>query len=212
MLPSCGPDCASEPQTTATHFSLKQQVADSIFKRSNQNVENVYLKYAKDQRGICQKDFFNACQEVRFDFASLEDTDELFINMDMNDDSFLDLSEFCRAMGTRSASEQFVLQTVPLHEIFLSALPRKHGRSPSDAFRELTRNEITEMAQAVSGVLETILVEKVDQLRESCEAAKAKEIHDGQSNSKFLVVELKAGNIQDYHNGLSGRVGEETSL
>ncbi len=192
--------------------SLKQQVADSVFRRSNQNIESVYLKYAKDQRGVCQGDFFNACQEVRFDFSGREDTDEIFINMDMNDDGFLDFSEFCRAMGTRSAAEQFILQTIPLHEIISSALPRKPGRSPLDAFRELTSGEITEMAQAVSGVLETILIEKVTQLRESWEAAMAKEIHEGQNSSKFLVIELKAGGIQDYHNGLSGRVGDETVL
>jgi hypothetical protein len=188
--------------------SLMQQVADSIFKRSNQNVEIVYLKYAKDHRGVCQDDFYNACKEVRFDFVSREDTDELFVNMDMNDDSFLDFSEFRRAMGTRSASEQFILQTVPLHEIISSALPRKHGVSPMETFRELTRYEITEIAHAVSGVLETMLVDKVSQLRDSWDAAKAKGVHNDKNNDKFLVVELKAGNIQDYHNGLSGRVGE----
>jgi formamidopyrimidine-DNA glycosylase len=102
------------------------------------------------------------------------------------------------------------LQTVPLHEIISSALPRKPGISPLDTFRELTHHEITEITQAVSGVLENILIEKVARMRESWEVAKAKEIHDGQSNSKFLVVELKAGGIQDYHFGLSGRVGAET--
>jgi hypothetical protein len=204
-------DCASAFQVTAnvTSFKLRQQVADSMFKRSNQNIEAVYRKYAKDQKGVCQDDFFNACQEVRFDFTSREDTDELFINMDMNDDSFLDLSDFRRAMGARSASEQFILQTVPLHEVVSSALPRKYGRSPLDAFRELNRHEIAEIAQVVSGVLETILIEKVSKLKESWEAAKAKEVHDGQNEAKFFVVELKAGSIQDYHNGLSGRVGEE---
>jgi hypothetical protein len=188
---------------------LKQQVAESMFKRSNQNVEAVYLKYAKDRRGIRQVDFFCACQEVRFDFASREDTDELFINMDMNDDSFLDLSAFRWAMRARSITEQFILQTVPLHEIISSALPRKHGRSPLDVFRELNGHEIAEIAQAVSGALEAILIEKVAQLRESCKAAKEKEIYDGQNDAKFLVVELKAGSILDYHNGLSGRVGED---
>jgi hypothetical protein len=127
--------------------------------------------------------------------------------MDMNDDSFLDFSEFRRAMSTRSASEQFILQTIPLNELVSSALPRKHGRSAIDVFRELTRDEITEMAQAVSGVLEIILIEKVAQLRESWDASKV--IHHGQNDAKFMVVELKAGSIQDYHNGLSGRVGEE---
>jgi hypothetical protein len=187
---------------------LRKQVADSMLKRSEPNVESVYRKYAKDDRGVCRDDFFDACQEVRFDFSNRENTEELFINMDMNDDSFLDLSEFRRAMNTRSASEQFILQTIPVHEIIVLALPRKQSRSPLVAFRELTRQEITEMVQAVSGVLETILDEKVVQLRESWEAAKAKEFLDGKSNAKFLVVEFNAGSIQDYHNGLSGHVGE----
>jgi hypothetical protein len=202
--------CASKPQTKAADVSLKQQVADLMSKRSNENIETVYLKYGKDARGISQKDFFRACQEVRLDFENRKDTDELFISMDMNEDGFLDLTEFRRAMGTRSAFEQFILQIVPLHEIISSALPRKSQRSSLEVFKGLTSHEITEMADAVSGVLETVLAEKVLQLRESWEAAQAKEAHDGPSNSKFLVVEwLKAGRIQDYHNGLSGRVGED---
>ena len=54
--------------------------------------------------------------------------------------------------------------------------PRKHGRSPLDVFRELNGHEIAEIAQAVSGALEAILIEKVAQLRESCKAAKKKEM------------------------------------
>jgi hypothetical protein len=199
-------DCEFETKTT--EILLKKQVADFFFKRSDQHVQIVYLKFATSELGLSQDDFFQACQEVRFDFSSREDTDELFVNMDMNDDGFLELSEFRRAMNTRSVFEQFILQTIPLHEIISSALPRKPGTLPLDVFRGLTCYEITDMVQAVSITLKNVITEKVVQLRESWEASKAKEFHNGENNSKFLLVELKAGSIQDYHNGLSGRVGE----
>jgi hypothetical protein len=53
-----GRECASAAQAMATVSALKQQVTDSMFKRSDQNILSVYSKFAKDQRGICQDEFF----------------------------------------------------------------------------------------------------------------------------------------------------------
>jgi len=81
---------------------LREQISESASRRTEKNLNGVYLNYAKDPKGVCQCDFFDACRAVRFDFTSRIETDELFISMDMNDDGFLDWDEFRRALNVLS--------------------------------------------------------------------------------------------------------------
>jgi hypothetical protein len=185
--------------------ALKTQLADARSRRSSTFIEAVYAKYATGCDGISKSKFWDACLEVRFDL-DYGDRDELIHSMDMNGDDLLDLEEFRRISDKRSTIEQFIAQAVPFHQLVSAALPQKTGMSPLEVFRELSPTEVHEIVLALSDELEATLCEKVELMRESFNAALAQS--SSSNNSKFAVEELKAGTIEDYRNGLSGRVGQ----
>ena len=183
--------------------SRQTQVAEARRRRSDQNIETVYKKYAKESGGISRNDFINACQEVKFGLISVEDADHVFSGLLLNENDLLELNEFRRIVNTQSPFEQFISKSIPFHELVFSAMPRLGGKSPFDVFRELSSTEISDIAGAICGELENIMKEVVDQMRFSFEAAQPQE-----RSSRFSVTELKAGNFEDYSKGLSGRIGK----
>jgi hypothetical protein len=201
-----------EPADSVTESAsaVRQQIADAMLKRGNENIEAVYRKYANDGCGICKKDFFDALYHVRLEEIKPDDADMMFDNMDMDNNGLLDLNEFRRAVSARSSFEQFIAQAIPFSELISTSLPRKKATDQLTTFMELTSAQISKIVRAISAELESLLTAKAKALRESYEAAAAKQISSdsASSASKFSVLELKAGNITDYHNGLSGRVGE----
>ena len=197
-------------ETEETASTVKEQIADAMLKRGNENVEAVYKKYANDGCGICKKDFADALNQVRLEEINQGDADVIFDNMDMDDNGLLDLNEFRRAVSARSSFEQFITQAIPFCELISTSLPRKKATNQMTTFMELTSTQISEIVRAASSELESILIAKAKELKESYEAAAAKK--NSTDNSKFSVSELKAGDISDYHKGLSGRVGEHMLL
>ena len=188
--------------------ALKAQLAEARLKRSNSHIDAVYTKYAKHLGGISQSDFLAACREVRSDLDFLDGWDEFFHSMDMNSDGLLDLDEFRHIVDKSSALELFISQAVPFHQLFSAVLHQKPGKDPLDVFRELSPTEVHDIVQAVSEELENVLNEKVAFLRESAQAALAQASIS--NTAKFTVEDLKAGTIEDYRKGLSGRVGEHS--
>ena len=184
------------------------QVAEARNRRSEQNIEAVFLKYAKDSGGISQADFFDSCQEVRFGLITAEDAGDVFRGLLLNANGVVELNEFRRIVNTRSPFEQFISRSIQFHELMSSALPQIIGKTSFELFRELTPEEISDISLAVCKELETILKETVLLMRERFEFAQPQQ----RSVLRFSVNELKAGNIEDYRKGLSGRIGDEKEL
>jgi hypothetical protein len=185
---------------------LRSQVLEAKLRRSAPHIDAVYSKYAADDRGISHSLFFKSIQEVRFDFKNEGDADALFENMDMDNDGFLNLDEFRRAVQSSSEMEQFISHSISIVEMISAALPRDDSKEPIDVFRMLTPLQITAISNAVSEGLAIMLSEKVAKLGEGFAAAEAKK--SGNSAAKFAIFELSAGSVQDYHKGLSSRVGD----
>ena len=183
----------------------EKQVAEARRRRSDENIQAVYAKYAKESGGISQEDFLNACQEVRYGLVSAEDADHIFRGMLLNEQDLLDLNEFRRIAKTYSPFEQFISKSIPWPELVSSALPQIVGKSSFEVFRELNSSEIPDITGAICKELEKILEENVTQMRFSFKTAQP--VQD--SSSRFSVTELKAGNVEDYRQGLSGRIGEK---
>jgi hypothetical protein len=196
-------------QSASASFALQDQIADAMLRRDEKNIEAIYMKYAKNGCGICKRDFLDALNHVRLEDIKSEDADEIFDDMDMDCNGLLDLKEFRRAVSAPSSFEQFINQAIPFSELISTALPKKKATNQLAVFMELTQTQISDIARAVSAVLKSILCTKAVELKESYDAAAAKnKTADNSSASKFSVVELKAGGISDYHKGLSGRVGK----
>ena len=193
-----------DDQLTCT---LKSQVSEAILKRSDAYVDAVYSKYAADDRGISHSEYFKASQEIRFDFTNEDDADALFENMDMDNDGFLNLDEFRRAVQSSSEMEQFLSHSLSVIGIISAALPRDDSRPPIEVFRMLTPAQITAVSNAVADGLVSVITEKIARLNKGFAAAEAKKAGSN-SAAKFAIFDLSAGSIQDYHKGLSSRVGD----
>jgi hypothetical protein len=199
----------SEFACVSPNSTLESQIAESKLEMSEERIKSVYQKYAQEPKGVSQEDFFDACQEVRYDLTSRDETDNLFNNMDMNCDSYLDSCEFGQALAAPSSAEQYFSQNIPTAKLVLSAIPRKRGISPLEVFMNLSKYEIASVVRALAVVMEKLLTEKAVELKQSYAAANEKR---GSSSSNEKFAQYLAGTIAEYHQGLSGRVGELSKL
>ena len=194
-------------------YNIRAQIVEARRSREDESVAVVFQKY-KSAGGIHRQNFLDALLEIRSDLADTTlAANELFDNMDMNEDEMLDLPEFRRAAHFRSSFQQLILQTIPFPELVSSALPYSKEKSQLNVFMDLSELQLAEISQALSLELQSILSENVKRLRTSRDAAQSK-LQSGNESSpaqKFSVDTLSAGDITDYHKGLSGRVGKQSS-
>uniref|UniRef100_A0A7S0M388 NAD(P)(+)--arginine ADP-ribosyltransferase n=1 Tax=Cryptomonas curvata TaxID=233186 RepID=A0A7S0M388_9CRYP len=195
-------------------LAVTERIADAMLKRGTENIEAVFKKYANNSSGVCKKDFYDALYHVRLEDIDRDDAEVIFDDMDMDNNGLLDLNEFRRAVSARSSFEQFIAKAIPFPELISTSLPRANGSNQLATFMELTSTQISVFVRAVSSELEFILTAKAKELKDSHKAAEAKAAEakenstdTASSASKFSVSTMQAGDISDYHKGLSGRVG-----
>ena len=77
---------------------------------------------------------------------------------------------------------------------------------------ELSLNEISEICKAFGQGLQGVLQQNVDILKQSLQAMHLKSKSDTSSSSpKFEICAINAGSIDDFHEGLAGRIGTDIS-
>lgn len=197
---------------------LKEQVQNLISNLQPDAVASVFVKYAlprREQEGkeevfvISRENFVLAMQEIRCGAFSKEELVELFSNMDVDDNHYLDQSEFARAVEASSPAELF-LQSLNVPRLFAAALPQKPGQDAMETMRLLSRPEIDAIVRATAGAISDELERKVAVLKAGSNSKENKEGSEDKNSAalKFAVDEMQAGNIDDYHKGLVQRVGK----
>ena len=182
--------------------------------REDSAIEAVYQKYENSCGGIDRQHFPDALCDIGSGHADTAQVDELFDNMDVNEDGLLDLEEFRRAASSRSQFELFIASTIPFAELLSYALPRLKGRSQMNIFMELTERQIADISEALSSELNSIISETVTKLKSSDAAAQSSvdSSRSGSAAEKYSLDTISAGDITDYHKGFSNRVGNSDHL
>jgi hypothetical protein len=140
------------------------------------------------------------------------DMKEMFNIFDTNEDGCLDFEEFKQVLQTPTEVEEWT-KSLPLHHLLADALPRysvKSQESKIDALENLTKlssTDINDVATAFSEGLSDILVKGIRHLKHGIQSKVNSPNMDKSLNGKFSVFTMNAGLIDDFHAGLSGRIG-----
>ena len=202
---------SSESQAGTSLFTeLKTQVEEACQRTTKENIDNVFNQYATGDgagRGIKLPEFKEALCSVRpeFHYLSEEETKQRFVDSDVEDKHVLSESEFTYALEKAFPLQQ-ALSRLPLHRMVESALPGFYTRNPDDhvnIFSSLSDSDIGCMVSAMVSALEKML-------RDTAHDLKRATSHPGSgsdnSGDKFSIT-MSGGSIDDFHAGLSGRVG-----
>ena len=122
------------------------------------------------------------------------------------DQRSLGLDEFQQAAQGKWAGEVWA-QSLPLAQLLSDALPDCAKCHRLRAISSLTAKEIRAVVEGFSEALERVLTERVESLRKSLLAMD--EYEEGpRPNRKFQVVSMSCGRIEDFHGGVTKRIGE----
>ena len=178
-----------------------------------QNHKDVFERHANAGK-ISEQSFISAMLELG-SASELEDSLRLFKEADIDDDGYLDLEEFCRVISTPSKLEQWC-NTLALGKLMSCCL---HSADDSiaaapDPLRIVSRLDQQTFSTIVDAFCEgaKCLLSQHAKRLSLCYSAldrKAAENADGSgSNAKFQTVAMNAGKADDFHRGMTDRVGE----
>ena len=180
------------------------------------HVKNLFQKYAdKGKRKIVSVSNFSAAIDELGLILESEGRDLLFKEADMDNDNGLDLEEFSRVINKTSKLEQWAT-TLPLAKLLAYCLPSLETgavNSTADSLRAVSRlstQDIVKAAQLVGEGVARVLEERVKDLKacyDNMDKKTAEELLNT-ANVKFQAFTMSAGKVEDFHKGLTERVGE----
>jgi hypothetical protein len=186
-------------------------------------LHNVFCKFC-DQRpkSALHSGDENLCNTLRiskpnffaaFDTLDLDHNESLFDEMDSDNANGLSWEQFLHATQIPSILGQWVQSMAlwkPLADILrLTVKSREAGLSFSDplhAVSGLTDEEIDTVISTFQHVARAVLRKEMNKLRNTFQTSRDDE-NECTESTKFQVQTTTYGNIDDFHSGLSGRVG-----
>jgi hypothetical protein len=126
-------------------------------------------------------------------------------NLGLECHALLDFEMFERVANHPTRMEEHV-RAIPLHKLFADAFADGEAE-PVLFFARLTEVDIKSVVQGVAEGLERLLAQHVERSRQVLEASKRKVVEPWDL-SKFQVAPMSCGRIEDFHAGLSRRIGE----
>ena len=189
-----------------------------FFLFDRQHVHSTFVKFADKATGrVCLTEFRHALQDLEIQ-TQAESDEQLFRDADIIQDGGLDLDAFERVISRPSELEQWC-STLPLAKLlgFCLEAPLAYAQGsgaaePSAPLRRLCNlsgPDIGRVADEFHKGLRRLLVEQTTKLKECFTELdrKAEEGSDG-AGAKFQTISMSAGRVDDFHKGLTDRVGE----
>ena len=187
-----------------------------------ERVHATFHKFAdKSTTRVPSASFPLALQELDIQMPP-DELQQLFKEADIDQDGGLDLEEFRRVIARPTELEQWC-STLPLAKLLSccleGTLAGAAAASPHAALADPVRRVCSMSPQDLDRVSEEfwvgsrrLLAEQASQLKR-CYAeldSKAAEVGDG-SSGKFQTFSMSAGTVEDFHKGLTDRVGAISS-
>jgi hypothetical protein len=211
------PTDESDEAGTAAHFAETSHVPRDLFekvdagfrKRNDGYLRKVFERHWEDEAAVISRGKLkNALEEVDIFFAKEEEVDTFLETMDISGDGVLDFEEFKRAVRFPGPIEQWA-KTMDLAQLLTDSIPVKEGIDALRALSQMSNTDIDDTCAAFIRGLKRMLAENVLNLRNSFETQDTRDAQADQHASKFEIFSLSCGRINDFHKGISGRIGED---
>ena len=215
--PSSGNSQIFESAPSCCPNVLREQVATGLKRRDKNFVKELFEKYCF--KNLSNHEGSKSAAYIRRDkiYALLQDSslnvteseaEELFDEYDANNSDGLDLSELQLLLQKPSQLSEWA-KSLCLHELLADAMPREAEIDPLRMVSALTPAVRRAVCEAVCDGLEVILMESSEILAKAfclTDERKKKNFIDG---SKFNILPVSCGKIDDFHAGVEGRIGAE---
>jgi hypothetical protein len=192
--------------TDTTHEKIRNQVQEGFLRRNTQHIQQTFdLHKDAVKQVILASSLGRALSDLGV-HAEATEIEEVLKPRDLNEDGGLDFQEFSSLVNMPSPAEEWVGE-LPLSQLVSHALPRANCPI-KDQLRHLSRtspDQLEVTCEVIKEELLKILQLKLDVLKESF--AKLDNQSAAGSNSKFQTFKMSVGSIDDFHEGLSSRVG-----
>ena len=136
--------------------------------------------------------------------------DYLFRSLDRNQDGILAFDEFVLAVKAPMPLDEWA-SSLPLAQLLADAMPRKAGKDRLREVSRLTEAEIGSIADGFAYGVKRLLNQHVQSLRSSFstmdQAVATRSESDSHLKFQTETTKLRCGNIEDFHNGMSSRIG-----
>ena len=192
------------------HDSAQIQARVAHFHNSRNHVHNelIFKKHADQATNLMTAAAMTAALRELGVQLTEDEAAAVFESADADENGGLDLQEFVKAINRPSKVQQWV-ETLPLSSLLAHCLSFKGGDS-SDPLREVSRlsaQEIRASIQAYCESAEKIVVDGVSKLKKCQDAMDARTASIA-GNTKFQTPKMSAGSVEEFYQGLAGRVGE----
>ena len=189
---------------------IKSQISIRSHRRDEANLSKIFNNIKQPDERVLRKERLKAaCEAAGMDDADENTIKEFLCKLNVESEDALSFEEF-RGLIAEPSELESVMKTIPFHQVFADAVPRKAGISPMKVFPELTPMEIDVMVQASIESLKEHLIEKSSKLKR----VRHRLEHDAEKfkagNSKFSCFTMSSGQIDDFHEGLGSRIGSNT--
>lgn len=199
--------------------SLCDQVDRGFRRRDDQWIEKIFNQYSTmtspttSEKLIPKESLACALNELSI-FMDDSNASHLFTEMDVNNDGGLSSDEFKRTVHV--AYERVLgpyelwARSLPLAQILADALPSPTGVLHKDRHLRFVSNfqgsEIEEVVRAFATGLKRMLQESCSVLKQAYEEMDRNK--GAGAGDKFEVFTASCGRIQDFHKGMTQRVGK----
>ena len=190
----------------STREKIRKQVNEGFKRRSIQFVQETFDSHKdKVKEVILAPSLGRALRDLGV-LVEATEIEELLKSRDLNDDGGLDFQEFSSLVSMPSPIEEWVGE-LSVTQLVSDALPRVTGPI-KDQLRNLsriTREQLEDSCEIMKESFLKVLQENLDTLKDSFEKLDSQQA--AESNSKFKISKMSAGNIADFHDGLTSRIG-----
>jgi hypothetical protein len=190
---------------------IKAQVDRGIQRRDPQEIKKVFETFAIDEqknRHIPVSKLSDALRALDIMVPGGTNEHEFLIQLDTNKNGKLELNEFQEAILASCTPLEEWAKSWPLAQLLADCIPRYDDSGQSeDNITILRRLDDKLLKLVVNGFahgLEKMLMNERDNL---LKALKVEESIENKKAEKFEVPEMKCGNIGNFHDGLTGRIG-----
>jgi hypothetical protein len=203
----------------ATRLTIQDQISRGLKRHDESEIRKVFERYAEinprdpKSRHLPKSKMLAAFQEFEI---TIKDTskdnvvklDELFDKLDSDKNGMLDLDEFQTAVQSNNSVLEEWAMSLPLHHLLADSIPWYEGEDAMKIVSNLSPEDVRLVVDGFAFGLEKILRKHVDLLKTTLQ--RISEQNDGHSpEQKFIadVPKMMCGNIDNFHNGLSARIG-----
>ena len=171
----------------------------------------MFEKYSASDGKISKESLKEAFTDLNVYTSDAEGFDELFIEFDLDSDGQIDFDEFKSAVLRPTPLETWSKQ-IPWWQIISDAIPRTHSSDPLRDVANLTATQIDAICTELGKSIKHVLCEQSRKLKQAFDAMD-KAPSTGPTQTKFAsTFKASAGDCEDFHRGLSGRVGTRLCL